>query len=65
MDLGKSLEIALVKKGVKKSELAKQMNVVPQQVSQWIKTKAIKQTSLVSICEFLDMPVSEFIALGE
>jgi len=65
MDLGKSLKVALALKGMKHKELAAALNTSSQQVSNWIRSGAIKQTSLVAICETLEMPVSEFIALGE
>ena len=64
MNLGKSLEIALIKKGIKKKDLAVQMEVKPQQVTQWVRG-SISKSHLVNICDFLEMPVSEFIALGE
>tara|TARA_R110002051_G_C8702641_1_gene494593 strand:- start:1423 stop:1620 length:198 start_codon:yes stop_codon:yes gene_type:complete len=65
MDLSKSLRLAIAIKGVKHKDLAKQLGTTSQQVSNWIKSGAIKQTSLVSISEALGLSVSEFIALGE
>lgn len=65
MHLGKSLEIALIRSDMKKGALASHMNVVPQQVSQWIRTGSIRWSTLIDICALLEMPVSEFIKLGE
>ena len=65
MDLSKSLRLAIAKKGVKHKDLAKQLGTTSQQVSNWIKSGAIKQSSLLSVSEALDLTVSEFIALGE
>ncbi|PHR55947.1 MAG: hypothetical protein COA43_14605 [Robiginitomaculum sp.] len=65
MDLSKSLRLAIAGKGVKHKDLAKQLGTTSQQVSNWIKSGAIKQSSIVSICKAFDMSVSEFIALGE
>lgn len=65
MHLGKSLEIALIKCDMKKGSLADHMGVVPQQVSQWIRTGSIRWSTLKEICNLLEMPVSEFIKLGE
>tara|TARA_R110000823_G_scaffold311028_1_gene436257 strand:- start:42 stop:239 length:198 start_codon:yes stop_codon:yes gene_type:complete len=65
MDLSKSLRLAIASKGVKHKDLAKQLGTTSQQVSNWLKSGAIKQTSLVSISEALGLSVSEFVALGE
>ncbi len=65
MDLSKSLRLAIADKGVKHKDLAKQLGTTSQQVSNWLKSGAIKQTSLVSISEALGLSVSEFVALGE
>ena len=65
MDLSKSLRLAIASKGVKHKDLAEQLGTTSQQVSNWIKSGAIKQSSLVSISEALGLSVSEFVALGE
>ena len=65
MDLSKSLKVAIAMKGVKHKDLAEQLGTTSQQISNWIKSGAIKQSSLVSICGCLGFSVSEFVALGE
>jgi len=65
MDLSKSLRLAIADKGVKHKDLAKQLGTTSQQVSNWIKSGAIKQSSLITISKALGLSVSEFIALGE
>ena len=65
MDLSKSLRLAIASKGVKHKDLAKQLGTTSQQVSNWLKSGAIKQSSLVSISKALELSVSEFVALGE
>jgi len=65
MDLSKSLRLAIAEKGVKHKDLAKQLGTTSQQISNWLKSGAIKQSSLVSVSNALGLSVSEFIALGE
>lgn len=65
MNLGKSLEIALAKRGMSKGELADKMNVSPQHVSIWINKGRISHKNLVKVCELLNFSVSKFVALGE
>lgn len=65
MDLSKSLRMVIADKGIKHKDLAKELNTTSQQVSNWLRTGGIKQSNVVEICAFFDIPVSEFIALGE
>ena len=65
MDLSKSLRVAIAVKGVKHKDLAVQLGTSSQQVTNWIRTGCIKQSSLVSISKALGFSVSEFVALGE
>lgn len=65
MDLGKSLRLAIADKGVKHKDLAEELGTTSQQVSKWLKSGVIKQSSIVGISEFFEMKTSEFIALGE
>ncbi len=65
MNLGKSLAIAIAQKQIKNKDLAEAMEVRTQQVTNWKASGAIKQSSLEKICEYFNMPVSEFIKLGE
>lgn len=65
MDLSKSLRLAIANKGVKHKDLAKQLGTTSQQISNWLKSGAIKQSSLLPVSKALDLSVSEFVALGE
>lgn len=65
MNLGKSLKVALAASELLNKDLADKLSTSPQQVSKWIKSGAIKQSSLVEICTVLNISVSEFVALGE
>lgn len=57
--------MALAKRPLRNKTLAELMDTSEQQVSNWIKTGAIKQSSLVRICEVLNIKLSEFVALSE
>ncbi len=65
MDLSKSLKVAIAMKGVKHKDLAEQLGTTSQQISNWLKSGAIKQSSLIPISKALDLSVSKFVALGE
>ena len=65
MNLSKSLKVAIALKGVKHKDLAEQLGTTSQQVSNWIKSGAIKQSSLAPLSKALGFSVSEFVALGE
>ena len=65
MDLAKSLRIALAERNIKRTELAKQLGVSRQIVSTWVNTGGISRVNLELTCKFLDMNVSDFVALGE
>ena len=65
MDLKKSLRLSIADKGVKHKDLAKALGTSNQQVSNWLKSGAIKQSSIIDIADYFEIPVSEFIALGE
>ena len=65
MNLSRSLKIAIAKKVIKHKDLAEALGTSSQQVSNWIKSGSIKQSSIVDLSAFFEMPVSEFIALGE
>lgn len=66
MNIGKSLKIALINKGMKSKELAAEMGVSCAHVSAiatGVKIPSLHK--LAVICNFLDYKVSVFIALGE
>lgn len=65
MDLSKSLRLAIAGKGVKHKDLAKQLGTTSQQISNWLKSGAIKQSSLIAVSREFGLSVSEFVALGE
>lgn len=65
MNYGKSLKVALAMRGVKRQDLAKELGVVPQQVSNWVTSGKISNDNLKRVCAALKMKVSYFIELGE
>lgn len=65
MNIGKSLKVALVKRDMTQTDLAKKMNVHLQWVNKLANSDSASQASIMGLAEALDMKVSEFIALGE
>ena len=57
--------MALAKRPLRNKTLAELMDTSETQVSNWIRTGAIKQSSLIRICEVLNMKLSDFVALSE
>ena len=65
MNLGRSLKVALALEDMMNKTLAEKLGTSPQQISNWIGSGDIGKDSLIKICQIFNMPVSEFIALGE
>ena len=66
MDIGKSIKIALIKKGENQKWLGEQLgHNTPQNTSHLVNSKTTKQATIERLAEIFEMPVSEFIALGE
>lgn len=65
MNLGVSLKMALVKRGKKNKDLAAFLGVHPAQITNWIANGNMNQENLLKVCEYLNMKVSDFIALSE
>jgi DNA-binding Xre family transcriptional regulator len=65
MNVGKSIKVALAKKGLKQKDLADLMGIKPPSVSALAGQKSCSGETLEKLAAALDLPVSEFIALGE
>lgn len=65
MNIGKSIQIALVNKGWQKKELADKLGVTRSTISNMVKSESCTGKALSNLCEVFEMPVSEFVALGE
>jgi transcriptional regulator with XRE-family HTH domain len=65
MDLGKSLRIAIAEKGIKHKDLADHLGVHSSHITKWLREGSIGRDNLVAIAEYFEMPVSEFVKLGE
>ena len=63
-DFGKSLRLAQVKLGVSSSELAADMGITKQQVSQWRYREDAKLSLVVKVCKHLEIDVFEFLRLA-
>jgi transcriptional regulator with XRE-family HTH domain len=67
MNIGRSIKVACAQKGIKQIELAEILGLTPITVSRMANNKgdALKKETLESLAGAFNMPVSEFIALGE
>jgi DNA-binding Xre family transcriptional regulator len=65
MDLSKSIRVALALRGKSQKWLAEEYGVSRQWISHVKKAENVNTNTIKTIAEILDMPVSEFIALGE
>ena len=65
MDLSKSLRLSIAREGILHKDLAAKLGTSSQQISNWLNSGIVKQASLIAICKHFNIPVSEFIALGE
>lgn len=66
MNIGKSIKRALLDKGMKQGELAKSLKTTPAYMSRVANGKAhVNTLVLEKIADEFDMPVSEFVKLGE
>jgi DNA-binding Xre family transcriptional regulator len=65
MDILKSVNVALAKRGMKKAELAAVLGRTPASLSRMINSGACSGKVLAEMAAAVGMQVSEFIALGE
>lgn len=65
MNLGKSIRVACAQKDIKGKDLAKILGVSEATISTMLNKPTGKEKSLTALAEVFEMPVSEFIALGE
>jgi DNA-binding Xre family transcriptional regulator len=67
MNIGKSIKIACAQKSMKQIELAESLGLTPITVSRMANNKgeALRKETLEELANVFEMPVSEFIALGE
>jgi DNA-binding Xre family transcriptional regulator len=65
MNIGKSIQIALIDKGWQKKDLADKMGVTRSTISNLVKSSTCTGQALDNLCEVFEMKASDFIALGE
>lgn len=63
--VARALRVALAKNDLQQKDLAEYLNIQHQTVSKWCTTGNMSKTTLEEICEWLGMPYSQFIKLGE
>ena len=66
MNIGKSIKVACALAEITQDELATRSGVRPATISGLVKGRGnCKQSTMEAIAKAVDMPVSEFIKLGE
>lgn len=65
MHIGKSIKVALAKKGMKSKDLAEKLGVTGPTVSTMTTRPTASGQMLSRLAECFEMTVSEFVALGE
>lgn len=65
MNVGKSLKVALAKKGMRQNELAEKLKVSRQWIGKLANAERAGMGSIEILAATFDMKVSEFLSLGE
>lgn len=65
MDVGKSIKVALAKRGMNQTQLAKQMGCTQVWISRLANSRTSAMPTVESLASAFGMKVSDFIALGE
>lgn len=65
MNVGKSIKVALAKKGMSQAELAKRMGLTHTWVSALANKPKASTATIEALAAQFDMRVSEFVMLGE
>lgn len=65
MNIGNSIRIAMIKRGMRQHDVAEKVGITRTYVSGLCNGRKPSQDLIVKLAECFDMPVSEFIKLGE
>lgn len=65
MNIGKSIQICLIRRGWSRADLAAKLGVTRQSVDNFCKTGGCSAKRLAQLAQAFDMSVSDFIAVGE
>lgn len=65
MDLGKSLKVALARKGMNQSQLARQMGTPLRTINKLANKPGGTVENINTLSDALGMKASDFVALGE
>lgn len=65
MNVARSINVALAKRDMSRTDLANLMGVTPQNIHNMINRDKTNTATLKKVADAFGMPVSEFIKLGE
>lgn len=65
MNVARSINVALAKRDMSRTDLAALMGVTPQNIHNMINRDKTNTATLKKVADAFGMPVSEFIKLGE
>lgn len=65
MNVGRSIKVALAKRGMRQHELAGKMGITASSMSQLANQEHCMTSTLQRLADIFGMPVSEFVQLGE
>lgn len=65
MNVGKSLKMALAKRGMNQVQLAEKMKCSQVWINRLANSESASMATITQLAEALDMKVSEFLALSE
>jgi transcriptional regulator with XRE-family HTH domain len=65
MDVGKSIKVALAKRGINQTQLSQQMGCTQVWINRLANSRTASMPTVESLAEAFGMKVSDFIKLGE
>lgn len=65
MNIGRSINVALAKRDMKRRDLMSSFGWSPAYTSKICRSQVLGIGTVMKLAEFFSLPVSEFIALGE
>lgn len=65
MNLRKSIGMSLIKNGVSRAEMSEKTGHSLACISRWINGGVITSYNLIILSDFFEVPLSEFIKIGE
>lgn len=65
MNVGKSIKVALVKRGLNQTQLAVQMKCTQVWINRLANSRSASMATVESLAKAFELKVSDFLALGE